>query len=107
MSYPTQQDAYQDRNEAFSQGISGGPVAGSPGLDEDQAQYAASVPQRYAPQGLNQATQLSTNGSSASTASRRIIGGYVMPSPNGSSASSYAASFALQRPSAGVGSGVL
>lgn len=80
------------RNAEFSGGMQGnGPVASS--LAVDSANYNALVPKGMTISSVLQNYLSSPNGMSAADAGRRLPGGRMMPTPNGSSSSTYAMRF--------------
>jgi len=77
---------YQDRQEAFGEGVNGGPVVGSPSLDAQQDQANASVPARFTPSSSLHQLVLSPDGMSAQDAGRRLMGSTAqLPTENGMS----------------------
>ena len=72
--------AYQNRNAAMNEGINGGPVATSAGLQQQQAQENAAGPARVRPTG-------SGNGMSSDQAEATMSG--QLPTANGQAASTY------------------
>lgn len=80
--------AYQDRNQAFGQG-----VTEPPSLQTNQAQYNARVPQAWRPSGLNQQLSFSGIGSSDKDKQRLLLGGNpvagFLPSTSGYGAQTY------------------
>lgn len=65
-------DGYQNRNEAFGEGIPSGP---SPGLNARQMRTNAAIPRRYIPQGVGQQINYSGNGmAEGDVKSRQLLG---------------------------------
>lgn len=91
-----QAGALPGRTESFQQGqTGGGPVASS--LNEDAAVFNSKVPGSYTPHSvLQELPGMSGNGMDAASAARRLPGGYVRPSSNGSSTESYEATSMMQ-----------
>lgn len=117
MTMPTEPDAqasaYSSRTDSFNSQLSASGssmpdvVVPPASLANQQERANMQTPRVFTPASVLHATSLSNNGVAPDTASRRIIGGQVMPSANGSSADSYAKSFPLMRPVGGPGSSVL
>lgn len=84
--------APMSRNTAFGQGQTGTPGEVASSLGADSARQNAMVPQGFTPQSVLHSYIQSPNGMSSADADRRLIGGGMLKSPNGTSMSSYEAS---------------
>jgi hypothetical protein len=83
------------RTQSFSDGASGaGPTASS--LETDSAHQNDLVPHQFQAHSVLQQYIQSGNGMSAQDASRRLVGGGTLPSPNGIAMDTYEASRPLQ-----------
>jgi hypothetical protein len=89
---------YQDRAEAFGYGVNGGPVAGSPSLDQDQQSMNSSTPAAFHPSSVLHQMSPSMIGTAADQVQRtRLVDGSTLPTGNGSSDSTYQASFRMMK----------
>lgn len=84
--------APMSRTMAFGQGQTGTPGEVASSLTVDSQRQNAMVPQGFTPQSVLHPYIQSANGMSASDADRRLVGGGMLKSMNGTSASSYEAS---------------
>lgn len=94
-----QQSGGQDmvsRQQAFNQGYSGNPSDLASSLNSDSQRQNDLVPKQFQAHSVLQQYIPSANGMAQSDASRRLVGGGMLPSSNGSSASTYEADRPLQ-----------
>jgi hypothetical protein len=81
-------DGYEDRNDAFSAGVSS-----SPTLQESAMRYNSQVPHAFQASGTNQQIAFSGIGSSSQDKKRQLLGGSPvsgsLPTANGFSADTY------------------
>ena len=94
-----QQPSMPSRTQAFGQGAYGaGQAQGnpSPSMNADSQQQNSMVPQQFQPHSVLQPYIQSANGMSTQDANRRLVGGGMLPSMNGTSAATYQESRPMQ-----------
>lgn len=86
------------RTEAFSDGVNGTPGMVASGLARESAQFNDKVGRELlTPHSVLQGIPgMSGNGMSAEDASRKILGGYMLPSANGMSSGDYESAMRLR-----------
>ena len=93
----TQAGTLQGRNASFSDGVQGTPGAVASSLNEDSAIFNSKVPGAFTPRSILAGIPgMSGNGMSAQDASRKLPGGYTMPSGNGIAQGDYESAMRLR-----------
>lgn len=75
----------QNRNEAFSQGM----LPASQGMQMAQLRQRMAIPRQFTPTSTNQQIMPSANGMGTQDASRQLMGGAQIQSPNGMASDTY------------------
>jgi hypothetical protein len=84
------------RSQEFATGIAGDPGNAASSLNQQSARWNNLTPAQFGPHSVLQQMAPSPNGESAADASRRLLDGTQLASPNGQSMSSYNASLPLR-----------
>jgi hypothetical protein len=84
------------RSAEFTTGTTGDPGNAASSLNQQGARWNNLTPAQFSAHSVLQQTMPSANGESAADASRRLLDGTQLASPNGQSAASYEASLPLR-----------
>lgn len=84
------------RNQSFNDGMTGTPDSVATSLDVQSAKQNELVPKQFQAHSVLQQYIPSANGLGTADAARRLVGGGMLPSPNGYAQDTYEASRPLQ-----------